>query len=131
MSAYIFVRAYDRNVSYERVRWVGGREVETAHRMHIADLQTWADVQMAGAFGRLFFTSTSTTAQLQRPTKNPQLPPSVIHPGSLLHREPPVVRNEPAVSFLYEPKIASPTTREKRTTATSRRGEMTQSHHLL
>ena len=108
----------------------GWGEVETAHRMHIADLQTRADVQMAGAFGRLFFTSTSTTAQLQQPTKNPQLPPSVIHPGSLLHPEPPVVTNKPAVSFLYQPKIAPPT-RERRTTATSRRGEMTQSHHLL
>lgn len=49
------------------------RGVAMAHRLHIADLQTWADVQMAGAFREsvFFFTSTPTTAQSQQPTKTP------------------------------------------------------------
>lgn len=67
-----------------------------ARRLHIADSQTGADVQMAGAFWDgffflfFFFTSTPTIAQSQQP--RPQLPPSIIYRGSPLISEPTVVR---------------------------------------
>lgn len=46
--------------------------VEMAHRLHIADLQTWADVQMAGAFWETVFyfhpNNCSVTAAHQDPS---------------------------------------------------------------
>lgn len=53
MLAYISKWAYEGCALCECECVRGG---EMAHPLHIADLQTWADVQMAGAFqGRVFY----------------------------------------------------------------------------
>lgn len=106
MSAYIFERAYDRNVSYERVRW--GMDVETAHRMHVADLQTWADVQMAGAFGRLFFLLPhQQLLSCSSPPRTPSYLPAPSIPGHFSFASHQSSETSPAVSFLRA-KIAFP-----------------------
>lgn len=80
------------------------RGVAMAHRLHIADLQTWADVQMAGAFRESVFFLLPPQQPLSRSSPlRPRLPPSVIYPGSLIIYEP----NRPESHRL--PSSASPT----------------------
>lgn len=86
------------------------RRAETARRLHIADLQTWADVQMAGAFweGIFYFhpNNCSVTAAHQDPG---YLPASSIegHFSSLSHRSSETGRRRslrtPSCSFLTPP----------------------------
>lgn len=65
-----------------------------ARRLHIADLQTWADVQMAAAFReRIFFISAPTTAPLQQ---NHQDPSYLLF---FFFFDPPVVRNR--LSYIF------------------------------
>ncbi|KAM7371485.1 hypothetical protein PAMP_008722 [Pampus punctatissimus] len=93
-----------------------------AHRLHVADLQIWADVQIAGAFREAVFyfhpNNCSVTAAHQDPSYLLSLVTFVFE---LL-----VVRNKPPF-----PIVLLPYPNNKRTTPMSQWKEMTPSHHLL